>query len=247
MSKRERLFRAFQDSADPICFLKDHSALPGPRANLELLEVVMENGNESLFLKCLQYTPDVAPGNTPVEFVAMCGAAGLGNLIANGQTEYFPALRKLASDPRWRVREGVAFGLQRIGNTDFNLLFNEMEHWAEGNPYEQRAVVAGLCEPGILRSETHAMEVLNLVTNILVRLDTIRDRNSEGFRVLAKGLGYGLSIVIVSLPGKGKAAFESLISTPDKDVRKVLLENLKKNRMEKMDPEWTHRMRRMLE
>jgi len=55
---------------------------------------------------------------------------------------------------------------------------------------------------------------------------------------LRKALGYGWSVVIVSAPGKGKRYFEKLFQLPGKHVSWVITENLKKNRLIKMDSEW---------
>jgi len=71
----------------------------------------------------------------------------------------------------------------------------------------------------------------------------ISDRKSESFRVLKKGLGYGLSVAMVACPEKGKELFEKLMRMPDRDINWILRENLKKKRLEKMDSEWTKDMR----
>ncbi|MFC2113291.1 HEAT repeat domain-containing protein, partial [Bacteroidota bacterium] len=63
------------------------------------------------------------------EFLAFCGTAGLGELIGGGLNEYLPDLRKQASDPRWRIREAVAMGLQIIGKHNFTLFKNICQEW----------------------------------------------------------------------------------------------------------------------
>src|SRR5688572_2221681 len=52
------------------------------------------------------------------EFLGMCGAIGLGRLFAEGDVDALDELHRLASDRRWRVREGVAMALQRLGDVD---------------------------------------------------------------------------------------------------------------------------------
>ncbi|MEJ2543904.1 MAG: hypothetical protein P8Y99_07535, partial [Calditrichaceae bacterium] len=137
----------FLKSKDRIKYLMDHSNLPGPRGNLELLFAVQEVGDERFFKDCLKHDESTAPTNTPGEFVATCGTAGLGKLIAEGKLEYFEQLKKRAADNRWRVREGVAFALQYIGIQKMDLLLTEMKKWMKENFFVQRAIVAGLCEP----------------------------------------------------------------------------------------------------
>lgn len=226
-----------------IDYLKENSGLPGKRANLELLKIITDLGDENLFLSCLKYDEDLAPTNTPGEFIAMCGVTGLGKLVADGKHEYFSLLKRYASDSRWRVREGVAFGLQIIGENNFDNLTIGIQKWVYGNNYEKRAVVAGLCEPKLLKERNNAQKALEILNEILLSINSISNRKSESFRVLRKGLGYGLSVAIVSDPELGKQIFESLRFSTDKDLRWIINENLKKKRLEKMDKKWVDRMK----
>src|SRR3990172_2573456 len=91
-------------------FLLAESGLPGPRGNLELAQVVAEEGNPALFWRYLEYSADTAPVNSPYEFLAFCGAVGLGRLLAEGHRDVLPALRRCASDPRLRMHEAGAGG-----------------------------------------------------------------------------------------------------------------------------------------
>ncbi|HEM48779.1 MAG TPA: hypothetical protein ENO27_01080 [Caldithrix sp.] len=242
MSKIELYTNEFLKTNDRIRYLMDHSNLPGPRGNLELLFAVQEVGDESFFFKCLKYNESVAPTNTPGEFVATCGAAGLGKLIAEAKTEYFEQLKKLAADNRWRVREGVAFALQYIGKQKMDLLLTEMKKWMKENLFVQRAIVAGLCEPVLIKNHNHAGQVLDILTEIIQNFSKIENRKDESFRVLKKGLAYGLSVAVVAFPEKGKQAFAVLAKIEDKDIRWILKENLKKNRLIKMDEAWVKEM-----
>ena len=226
-------------------YLLDHSNLPGPRGNLELLQAVLELGDESLYKTCLTYTQTVAPTDTPGEFVATCGTTGLGKLIANGKSEYFDILKKQAADSRWRVREGVAFALQYLGKQNISLLLDKMKKWMKDNLYVQRAVVAGLCEPVLLKDPVHAEQVLDILYDIIMNIRTIEDRKDESFRVLKKGLAYGLSVIVAAYPEKGKQTFAELMKIKEKDIQWILKENLKKNRLIKMDTTWVDAMRRI--
>jgi hypothetical protein len=94
-------------------YLTEHSGLPGPRGNLELAQAVALEGNEAMFAGYLaEFTPQVAPVNSPQEFLYFCGVLGLGQIVAEGKREYLEQLQRSASDPRWRTREGVAMALQ---------------------------------------------------------------------------------------------------------------------------------------
>src|SRR4030043_2233418 len=97
-------------------YLLKNSGLPGPRGNLELAQVVADEGDRKLFQRYIAFTAEIAPVNSPYEFLAFCGIVGLGRLAAEGDRSLLATLRRSASDPRWRLREGVAMALQRLGD-----------------------------------------------------------------------------------------------------------------------------------
>ena len=47
-------------------------------------------------------------------------------------------LRRYASDPRWRIQEGVCMALERLGEKDMDRLSEEMGRWSRGNLLEKR-------------------------------------------------------------------------------------------------------------
>ncbi len=212
MTKKEYYLHALVDEGDWTAYLLENSGLPGPRANLELMQAYVELGSEKDFIPLLDHTPEVAPENTPEEFLAFCGTAGLGEIIANGLREYLPDLRKQASDPRWRIREAVAMALQFIGKHDFYLLSDPR----------------------------HAELALQLLDQITQLLSGVENRKLDDFKVLRKGLGYCWSVAVAANPEFGKPAFEKLLELNDKDVKWIIRENLKKNRLVKMDAAWGH-------
>ncbi|HHW31975.1 MAG TPA: hypothetical protein GXX20_09945 [Clostridiaceae bacterium] len=227
-------------------YLMQESGLPGPRANLELIQAVAEVGNESRFLHFLSYTPDIAPVNTQQEFLACCGTAGLGKLVKNGKSQYFKNLRILSSDPRWRIRECVAMALQIFGEEHMEELITEMEMWAKGNCYEKRAAAAALCEPKLLKKKEQLSKVLEILDYITYSLKDIIDRKDEGFIALKKGLAYCWSVAIVAFPEEGKQRFEKWVISDDKDIIWIVKENLKKDRLKRMDKEWTEMLKKEL-
>jgi hypothetical protein len=219
-------------------YLLKESGLPGPRANLELIQVVADEGDEELFERYLAFGPDKAPTNSPQVFLAVCGVVGLGRLLSEGKRKVLKTLRACASDPRWRIREGVAMALQRLGDRDMDALLREMEKWSTGNLLEQRAAAAAVCEPRLLREEQHARRVLQLLDNITASLSGIEDRKSDEFVALRKGLSYCWSVAVAALPQEGKQTIEKWFASDDKDVIGIMKENLKKNRLTRMDAAW---------
>jgi hypothetical protein len=228
-------------------YLLAESHLPGPRGNLELLQAVADEGTTEQFHAFLRYTPDRAPSGTPGEFIAACGATGIGESIARGEVSLWPDLKALASDPRWRVREGVAMALQRIGDRDLDLLLREMQEWAAGTALERRAAAAGLCEPRLLERRAPARAVLALLDRITRSLVEEPERTREDVRVLRQALGYCWSVAVAANPTEGRRRLEKWAKSEDPDVRWVVRENLKKKRLERMDPEWAIGLRKQLE
>ncbi len=228
-------------------YLLQHSGLPGPRANLELLDVVAELASEAQIKHWLKFDAKRAPSNTREEYLAVCGTVGLGTLIAQGKRKYLKTLRACASDPRWRVREGVAIALQHWGDSDFGAVIDEMETWCGGNLYEQRAIAAALCEPRLLKNRAQVKRVLKLLDGITRDFAKTKNRKSDDFVALKKGLSYCWSVAVAASPDEGKRALEKWFASNDPDVRAVMRENLKKDRLKRMDAVWVREWETKLE
>ena len=219
-------------------YLLQESHLPGPRSNLELAQAVADEGSPALFERYIAMDAVQAPQNTPAEFLPVCGAIGLGRLLVEGRLEMFPILRRLASDSRWRMREGGAMALQRLGDANMELLMSEMERWCAGNFLEQRAAAAALCEPRLLKDPDQTRRVLGVLDTITTLILPEGNRRSEAFQALRKGLGYCWSVAVAALPHEGKLVMEEWFPVTDKDIRWIMKENLKKDRLARMDAAW---------
>jgi hypothetical protein len=172
---------------------------------------------------------------------------GLGRLVADGRVDLVPDLRAFASDPRWRTREAVAMALQRWGSVDLRRLLAEMRTWAGGNRYEQRAVVAALCEPPLLRDPAAPDRVMDLLDRITSGIVDAPDRGTEPFRVLRQALGYGWSVAVAASPEEGIARLDRWMGADDPDVRWVMRENLKKKRLSSITGDRLDRWRTLLD
>ncbi len=137
------------------------------------------------------------------------------------------ALRAQANDPRWRVREGVAMALQRLG---WEAILPAMREWAAGTPLERRAVVGGLCEPALLDA-SRAVILLGLLDEITDGVTREPDRRSDEFKALRKALGYGWSVAVAAAPDEGRRAMGRWRESGDRDVAWIMRENLKKKRI----------------
>ena len=220
-------------------YLLAESSLPGPRANLELANAVAEEGDLDRFRRYLAYGAEKAPYGSAHEFLPLCGVIGLGRLLSEGRMDLIEELRSFASDSRWRVREGVAMALQRLGYRNMEGLLQEMNKWIHGNPFERRAAAAGLCEPGLLKKQEDAQRVLELLDEITKGILLEDQRKTDEFAALRKALGYCWSVVVVAAPEAGKNKMDLWFLNQDKDIKWIMKENLKKNRLQKLDMEWT--------
>ena len=247
MRKSEDYRQRLKGLADWKQYLLENSGLPGPRGNLELAQAFAELANEQQVQAFLAIPPEQAPENSADVFLVFCAVTALGRMVATGQPQYLAALRSFACDPRWRVREAVAIALQYVGDEDMAKLLATMKEWSAGNWYEKRAAAAALAEPRLLKDPAAARAVLSILDRITKDIASARGPGDESFKVLRQSMGYCWSVATAALPKDGKALMEKWMTSPDPDVRWIMKENLKKNRLTKMDASWVNRCSKALE
>ena len=216
------------------------SRLPGPRANLELAAQFADTvattaaknrpGALSLLGDWLtlpaRFTTTVPDGTA--EFLHACAALAAGALDARD------LLTQAASDPRWRVRELAATGVQRVLTADWDAGMEMVRSWLlSGDPLRIRAAVAAVAEPRLLRDAAHATEAFEVVrqaTDALLATPAER-RRADDVRVLRAALGYAISVVTVASPDAGISLLHQLAAADDTDARWIAKENLRKARL----------------
>ncbi len=233
-----------------IEYLRVNSNLPSRRANLELakafiliVEERFESHGQTLwdFINYLiNITPEQAPTGNPNEFLAFCGTWALGSIGVLSDALYSESLlclKRQANDSRWRIREAVAKGIQKILKNKPSDFVKELESWIVKDQYLiMRAVVTGLADPEVLKNSHLAKNALNFHKNVLNMVKNSKNRKTNEFKILRKGLGYSLSVVVQSLPDSGFQYLEELANIPDPDISWILRENLRKNRLVKNFP-----------
>src|SRR5574341_1106006 len=177
MTKLDHYRQTLRTLADWDSFLMAESGLPGPRGNLELAQAVADLGDAALFHRYLALA-DVPP-DSPRMYLVFCGVVGLGRMLAEGDRQVIPLLRRFAADPCWRIREAVCLALQRWGQRDMDALIAEMQEWSRGSCYEQRAAAAALCEPALLVMPDHTRAVLDILDGITASLAAAEDRRKQ--------------------------------------------------------------------
>jgi hypothetical protein len=215
-----------QDRQAWPAYLTEHSGLPGPRGNLELIAAVADVGDRATFEELI---------GTGDEYLVCCGVMGLGPAAGTDRV-LEERLREHARDGRWRVREATAMALQRLGDVDPQRLAAIVSSWVEDpDPLVQRAAAAAICEPRLLKTPTAAavaVEVCQRATDLLALrpADTRRDGD---VRTLRQALGYCWSVAVAADPGPGLQAFQALDVT-DPDVAWVVRSNLTKKRLARL-------------
>lgn len=195
-------------------YLLSESGLPGPRGNLELAQTAADCAGLEQFMAWLALSAGQTDSNRPDVFLAVCAAVELGRLAAEGEWEQIPRLRELSNDPRWRVREGTAMALQRLGMANMPRLLETALEWSRGSLLEARAAAAGVCEPALLRDPIHAAAVFEILDNATRTLAGNANRRGEDFAALRKGLGYCWSVAVAAYPAQVKLPSKDCWAAP---------------------------------
>lgn len=211
-------------------YLIEHSGLPGPRANLELMAAFAEIAPAALVHQL---------ADRPDEYLRCCGVVGLGRLLAEEddssvRDELAEALTTRASDGSWRVREAVAMAAQRLGDASPERLLRLVGGWVhDTDPLVVRAGIAAVCEPRLLRSPgmaAAAADACQTATDLLVSVP-LQDRRSRDVRTLRQALGYCWSVAVAADPARGLPRFLALPGDADADVAWIVRENRRKKRL----------------
>jgi hypothetical protein len=226
--------------------LAEDSRLPGPRANLELAHRVAdlaqatppEGRADALRMLCRWLSDD--PGARPDlpeahrEYLAAVAALSAGAILATDPDPDALALLDAATaDPRWRVRELAATGLQRVLAADWDRGLAQAHAWLPAGALPVRAAVAAVAEPSLLRDARHAAEAASVIERAVDALLAVpaSGRRDPDVRVLRKALGYAVSVVAAADPDAGVALLERLATSTDGDARWIARENLTKARL----------------
>jgi hypothetical protein len=237
------------------------SGLPGPRLNLRLVDElagavgdVVRRADppverlEGLLDGWARLSVDEAPGDRP-EVILPCAAVAAYGEVAAARPDWWDdemaKLRRAARDPRWRVRELVAQGLQRALDADWARAAGELRGWAsDDDPLVVRAAAAGVAEPRLLGEGARAADALEVQRRCVRRYRsyTAEERRTEPVKVLRKALGFTVSVAVAATGDFGLIEQLAAAATGDPDLRWVVRENLKKARLRRW-PQEVERLR----
>ncbi|KGE16584.1 hypothetical protein PWYN_17880 [Paenibacillus wynnii] len=229
-------------------YMLKESHLPGPRANLGLSDRFTECFGKldltDTAWELLNFWTILSEGaiesNDPREFLAFCAVRASGAYYGYADEERQGVIRGILksamNDSGWRLREAAAMGMQSVGEYDFTLLCQLLDRWGPGaTQLEQRAFVAALAHPPLLKVHDNAVYCLNLATEIMDRLAANAgvQGDPEHFRVLSKGLEYSLSVFVASEPVEGFVMLRKFAQSRDARIIKIVKSNLGKSRLSK--------------
>lgn len=229
-------------------YMLKESHLPGPRANLGLSDsftgLFYKSELTDTAWELLNFWANSSEAevdtNEPRVFLSFCAVRACGAYYGYAGEERRGVIRHILksgmNDSRWRMREAAAMGLQSIGEHDFTLLSQLLDTWKlRANPLEQRAFVAALAHPPLLKVQENNLYCLNLASEIMegiAKSETI-PADPEHFRVLTKGLEYSLSVFVASEPVAGFAMLRNFAQSKDARIVKIVKSNLGKARLSK--------------
>lgn len=224
------------------------SGLPGPRANLALLD---RCAAEVDLLTLISLSDDED------EYLAMCGTAGIGRATAatevgsDALSALLDILTERARDDRWRVREAVTRGLQLAADVvqhergPLTVAVASLSSpvaavitaWtATEDPRLLRAALATVCEPRLLHAPeaaAHALEICGRATTLLDAADA-QTRRTDPWRSLRTTLEYAWSVAVAADPALGLALFRRLEDDPSPVVQALVRKNLTRSRLARL-------------
>ena len=226
-------------------YLLQNSNLPGKRGNIELafsfgdfIEEIYASEKSRCFQYCLDLISEYDENKNEYgneEFLPFCAIIALGRIAKNNtnkQDEILVLLKGNAKDERWRIREAVAMALQDLLDVYPSKIIDELKKWiSEKNYLIHRAIVAGLAEPRFMKNEDIAKVSFEIHKHIIRIVEDEKDVKDKDFNVLVKGLCYTLSVIITGIQDDGFDYLEELANKKNPVVKKIVRENLKKNRL----------------
>lgn len=216
---------------DELCdYLRRESGIPGPRANLTLVDEAAASLPRRTLLRL---------ADSQDEYLAMCGVAGIARACMSQVTQADPELDQLAGyvrDSRWRLREGAVRGLQ-LAAVDNPIAVAELVHrWVRSpDPAVVRAAVEAICEPRLLKSREMCAAALDACAVSTTTLsETEGQPRTDQWRGLEQTLSYAWSVAVAAEPARGLPMFEALEAAPSPMVRRIAARNRTKKRLARL-------------
>jgi len=230
-------------------FLERNSALPGPRANLELAHAFAQFAStqptaaaDTMLLAWAGRSAEEAPFGGRGEFIPFVAVFALGVRVADpgARDRCLAAISMAAHDTRWRLREAAAIALQILGERDSTTLRHLAAKWVGNDPWHLRAAMVGLSHPPLL-TEPATLALAWSATDRAMAL--VRAPGNDGppdvaaLRSLSQALAFVPSVLVAAAPDEGFRRLARWADYPDIASKKLVMANLRKARLAKKYPE----------
>lgn len=232
-------------------YILTHSNLPGKMANLTLISLIADimDANpsiaESWFPTLRTWFDAKADGNNAETILLLTALESFGAIYHHSTKEQHfeitAQLKNSLNNERWRVREIVTESYKRIGLSSYEELITQFEVILSEKitPLEMRGLLATVAHPELLHSEQQlifSQKIMTLAFNFYMDLDLTKFTKEDKL-VLKKGLSFAPSVIVSKNPKEGFLFFDTLVTTQDKDITRIVKENLKKKRLSNVYPD----------
>ncbi len=228
----------------PLC--ERHSGLPGPRANLELAAALADaaagaaEAARPLLVAWAALGPEEAPTGTRAEFLPFAAVQALGAVAAApaGREAALALVHRAAADPRWRLRAAAAMAMQQLGRRDPALMRETLSAWLEGgSALVWRLALGALADPPLLDDPATVALAWEVAELALAGLRRGVVGSPEEARVLGQALAFAPSVFAAADPDRGFAHLARWAAAPEREVKKLVIANLRKARLARRFPD----------
>ena len=242
-----------QQLSDWDDYLRQESRLPGPRANLELLEAVIQAGDGCRFAHLLALDSDV-PRRRPAQHARRVPhrlrRRGPGQARRRRRSRVAvraapPRRRRALACARSRRHRPPALGRPRHarpGRRNGELEHRRLARTARRRRRPRRTAPAALCRRASIQPPP-SLPIFDTITECIVAAVPAARRDPD-YQVLRQALAYAWSVLVAANPATCRPAFERWLlqaeSTHDKDLLWIARQNLKKNRLLVLDAAWAN-------
>lgn len=222
-------------------FLMEHAFVSGNKINNELAETFAQVGTLMDFKQYVDIDHIEAPEGSKEVFLTYCGVLGYGVYLSR----YFDAgllaqLRATANDPRITIRKAVIKALQYIGRKKFQRLLDYVDKWKYGTPLEQRACLAAVCSPELMKSNDEILDALELLEWITATFVEDFEWNQD-YEVLQQQVVKCWGKVVAVNPAKGKPMMERWMKEQNPLVNIIMKKSLSNDSLQALDEEWANK------
>lgn len=212
--------------------------VPGPRPNYKLVvsvaQALVAHGTEGrkLLDDMRRIDANAAPAGSAFPILTMVGVVGLGVAASRAQeaaeraTLLF-ALHEHAEDPRWEVRDAVAFALGVCLQQSPQTTLESLESWSDGY-FHAELMMRALSEPAVLQKlDDVRLPLARLQEAFALAAGAPRaHQRSQGYRALLRSMSTMISALGGRFPHPVAQWLEEHAEVATKDLLAVLNESL---------------------